>query len=154
MLLGIHRDSCRDPAAHLYAYATPTTTALRAILLAVKQAGLCGLIEVGAGTGYWAACLRWLAATEPGLAPLTTPSQKSNSHKHHRDGAEEEEEEEEGVIVAYDIAPPGAAASPPSSSSSTGHDRGSSGSNEYHAATPPHTSVLRGTAVCLSVCWS
>lgn len=45
-------DSCRTWACHLYAYATPSPAALD--LLATYAP----LIEVGAGTGYWAYALR------------------------------------------------------------------------------------------------
>lgn len=46
------RASARVWACHLYAYATPTRAALDAL------AALGPLVEVGAGTGYWAAALR------------------------------------------------------------------------------------------------
>ena len=49
----MYRDSSRDPACHLMAYAVPSEEALAAIL-AVRLP----VIEVGAGTGYWAAALQ------------------------------------------------------------------------------------------------
>ena len=45
-------DSCRVWACHLYAYATPSPAALDAL------ARHAPLLEIGAGTGYWASCLR------------------------------------------------------------------------------------------------
>lgn len=52
-LLSLYRDSCRDPACHLMAYAVPSDAALAAIV------GLqLPVVECGAGTGYWAKLLR------------------------------------------------------------------------------------------------
>lgn len=45
-------DSCRVWACHLYAYATPSPAALDTL------ARHAPLVEIGAGTGYWAHCLR------------------------------------------------------------------------------------------------
>lgn len=46
------RDSARTWACHLYAYAVPNSTALNALCQ------LSPLIEIGAGTGYWARLLK------------------------------------------------------------------------------------------------
>ncbi|KAI9910410.1 hypothetical protein PsorP6_010979 [Peronosclerospora sorghi] len=51
-LLQAWRDNCRDWCCHLYAYATPTPQALD---LVAKYAPI---VEMGAGTGYWAALLQ------------------------------------------------------------------------------------------------
>jgi hypothetical protein len=63
-------DSCRDWAAHLYAYAVPSTEALE---LLQQHAPL---VEMGAGTGYWAAFLQQAGAAvdaydmqPPGIQP-------------------------------------------------------------------------------------
>ena len=53
-LLQLWRDTCRDWCCHLYAYAVPTPAALDAIASCSPQ----GVVEVGAGTGYWSAALR------------------------------------------------------------------------------------------------
>lgn len=46
------RDSCRDFSCHLFAYAVPSDAALQ------EMASHGGLVEVGAGLGYWASLLR------------------------------------------------------------------------------------------------
>lgn len=51
--LAMFRDSARDPACHLMAYAVPNENSLAAI----EATGL-PVVEVGAGTGYWAMLLR------------------------------------------------------------------------------------------------
>ena len=51
-LLQLWRDNCRLWCCRLYAFATPTTAALDAL------ADCAPLLELGAGTGYWAAQLR------------------------------------------------------------------------------------------------
>jgi len=48
------RDSCRDFACHVYAYAVPNQAAL------VELEKHVPLVELGAGTGYWAGVLRTL----------------------------------------------------------------------------------------------
>jgi hypothetical protein len=50
-LLAQWRNNCRDWCCHLYAYATPTTKALTTL----KEYS--PLVEIGAGTGYWASLL-------------------------------------------------------------------------------------------------
>lgn len=52
-LLSLYRDSCRDPACHLMAYAVPSDAALSAVVDLQLP-----VIECGAGTGYWAKLLR------------------------------------------------------------------------------------------------
>jgi hypothetical protein len=56
----------RDPACHLFAYAVPTDAALSAI----RALGM-PVLEIGAGTGYWAAVLqqRGVAVTAYDVAP-------------------------------------------------------------------------------------
>ena len=51
-LLQLWRDNCRLWCCRLYAFATPTTAALDTL------ADCAPLLELGAGTGYWAAQLR------------------------------------------------------------------------------------------------
>ncbi|KAK3255362.1 hypothetical protein CYMTET_35452 [Cymbomonas tetramitiformis] len=51
-LLEEWRDNARDWCCHLYAYATPCAAALEAI------AGCAPIVELGAGTGYWAHLLK------------------------------------------------------------------------------------------------
>jgi len=58
-LLAEWRDSCRDFLCHLYSYATVSQSTIRKlsrILASYQQRD--GIIELGAGTGYVAACLR------------------------------------------------------------------------------------------------
>ena len=72
-------NSCRKWTCHLYAFATPSPDALAALARYVP------LVEVGAGTGYWAYCLRkrysdivvYACDRDP---PSTSHSQKSNSY--------------------------------------------------------------------------
>ncbi len=52
-LLSLYRDSCRDPACHLMAYAVPSEAALSSVVDLQLP-----VIECGAGTGYWAKLLR------------------------------------------------------------------------------------------------
>jgi hypothetical protein len=71
-LLSLYRDSCRDPACHLMAYAVPSDTALDAI----KGLKL-PVIECGAGTGYWAKMLRarGVIVAAYDIAPAKTPEE-------------------------------------------------------------------------------
>ena len=50
-------DGCRIWPCHLYSFATPTVPALE------KLAGLAPLVEIGAGTGYWAHMVRTFTST-------------------------------------------------------------------------------------------
>ena len=56
--MAMYRDSIRDPACHLMAYAVPSNESIAA-LAALKLP----LIECGAGTGYWASLLRAAGVT-------------------------------------------------------------------------------------------
>ena len=58
-LLERWRDACRDWPARLFAFATPTAAALRAV--AESGENSC-VADIGAGTGYWAALLREVGA--------------------------------------------------------------------------------------------
>lgn len=64
-LLQQYRDACRDWCCHLYAYATPNDDALT--MLKEYQP----LVEIGAGTGFWASLLleRGIAITSYDKAP-------------------------------------------------------------------------------------
>lgn len=78
-LTRLWNDSCRVWACHLYAYATPCPAALDAL------ARRAPLVEVGAGTGYWAHCLRRrhlsikLTAFDKN-PPSAAPSHRSNGY--------------------------------------------------------------------------
>ncbi|CAM9411774.1 unnamed protein product, partial [Phaeothamnion confervicola] len=57
--LAAWRDSCRDFPASMYAYAAPTPAAVAAVARLGR-----GVVEVGAGMGYWAEVLRRGAGIE------------------------------------------------------------------------------------------
>jgi len=69
------RDACRDYPCHLFAYATPNRCALDVI------AGHGPVLEVGAGTGYWAWCLRQLGADV--VAVDTCPPEGGAANEYH-----------------------------------------------------------------------
>jgi hypothetical protein len=101
-------DNCRVWACHLYAYATPNPEAINKLL------SLSPMVEVGAGTGYWAHMIR-------------------EAHKktiREQSGALTSLARTSEVIYAYDRDPPSCAPS--------------SRMNAYHGRASPWTAVMKG----------
>ncbi|GBG26251.1 Hypothetical Protein FCC1311_024722 [Hondaea fermentalgiana] len=94
-------DLMRNWPAHIYAYAVPTRGALKEIV------NLGSIVEVGAGTGYWAYHLRTMGANvvAADIAPLemdTSTSAGSNGKKrNNRGGAHTRANEYHGQLPAY-----------------------------------------------------
>jgi hypothetical protein len=57
-LLKEWRDSCRDVLCHLYCYATIAPCALSSFVAKLKEVGVSSIVELGAGTGYFAKLLQ------------------------------------------------------------------------------------------------
>lgn len=51
-------ESVAEPLKHVFAFSVPTAEALDAVAEATKMAGDGGVVEIGAGSGYWAGLLR------------------------------------------------------------------------------------------------
>ena len=80
------RDSIRDYPANFYAYAAPTSEALKAISDCCQSGGIEQIIEAGAGTGYW--------------------SSQILSHFHKQYGKCGREASAVPLVAPYDVAPP------------------------------------------------
>ena len=73
-------DGCRDWPAHVYAYAVPNDAAMTAL-----KAYCTKVVEVGAGTGYWAAYMQasGIAIDAYDIAPPSSSSGDGKSNEYH-----------------------------------------------------------------------
>jgi hypothetical protein len=117
------RDSIRDYPAHFYAYAAPTTEALKSISKCLKRSSIDQVLEAGAGTGYWSALLL----------------------RHLKGYAKDNEEENvrtmhtSAQVVPYDVAPP-------SSDVNGDGSCNAAMSNEYHGHVPAFMHILEAAS--------
>jgi len=118
-LLQEWRDNCRDWACHLYAYAVPSKNSLQTL----KALG--PLVEIGAGTGYWASLLQKMGVDIVAYDKLPT-SMAASRRKFVATLAATQDS-------SADVASTSSAASAPSRDV-----------NEYHRDVPAFTKVLRG----------
>ena len=131
-------DSCRTWACHLYAYATPTPEAIS------KLASLCPLVEIGAGTGYWAHMVRQYLQMQCEVG--TGDSLKNSDNRRNGSNNNKSEVATELTVssvtcsrlsadlLAYDKAPP----------TNLKAKQGGGKSNEYHGRSRAWTTVSKG----------
>ena len=113
-------DSCRVWPCHLYAFATPTTEAV------MKLHSLAPLVEIGAGTGYWAHLIRSMNMN------MNISTAQAQAHSSSKNAADSRGSGVQNVVHAYDKDPPSASAG----------DKVKP--NEYHGRSKAWTSVSKG----------
>jgi hypothetical protein len=75
------RDGCRDVICNFYAYATISPQGLERLVSCLKEKGIQNVIELGAGTGYWAKLLqeRGITVDAWDIHPTSQEQATSNS---------------------------------------------------------------------------